>query len=149
MPFMRAPNCATGPGVPGTTKVATTNCKWSLCRRSTRRRRGRRASAVVHRIEMPTQKRPDPVPRVPLVGRALGLPRAGFDAAVEGMTAWRVVVDLGLRQQRLSRAKRVHQLHVLLGVHVRVVSGDVDEQRDLQLVDAVQGRTVFVNLAPL
>src|SRR5258708_17614754 len=80
-----------------------------------------RRRRVVKRIEVPVEKRPDPVPRVALLARVLGLPCLGIDAAIERVSARRVVVHHRLGEERLPRPQGIDQLHVLFDVHVLVV----------------------------
>src|SRR5262245_33032004 len=68
---------------------------------------GRRAEIGMERIQIPVKESPHPVPRVALLARVLGLPRLRIDAAVEGVTAGRVVVDHRLGQLRLARSQGV------------------------------------------
>src|SRR5258706_16246619 len=55
-----------------------------------------RTHVGMKRIQVPIEKRPDAVPGIALLARVLRLPRLRVDAAIEGMSARRVVVDHGL-----------------------------------------------------
>src|SRR5216110_781602 len=99
MPFMRAPNCATGPLGNDRTLILPRRFRSSL------RRRRRRHAAVAKRIEIPVEERPHAVPRIALLPRVLRLPRPRIDEAIEGVAARRVLVHLRLRQERLARAE--------------------------------------------
>src|SRR5207247_11260596 len=70
--------------------------------------------------------------------------RAGRTCARRG-----IVVHLRLGKKWLARPQGIHELHVLLDVHVVVVSCDVDEQRNLELVDVVERRAVLVHVMAL
>ena len=48
------------------------------------------------------------------------------------------IIDLGLGEVRLERHELPHHLLILDVVHILVVSGDVNEQRDLQLFHLIQ-----------
>src|SRR5260370_15665163 len=65
-----------------------------------------RRRRVVERIEVPVEKRPYAVPRVALLARVLGLPRLGIDAAIERVSARRVVVHHRLCERRFARPQR-------------------------------------------
>ena len=61
------------------------------------------------------------------------------------MPAGRCRVNLGVREIRLSRAKRIDELHPLFDVHVGIVIGDVHEQRNLQPIDLEERRSLSVD----
>src|SRR5438105_3415879 len=108
MPFMRAPNCATGPH-----QMRNPHCNVRPTGGSTLRRR-QPAVCAVKWIEVPVEKCPDSVPGIALLTGVLWLPRFWIDATIEGVSAGRVVVYLRLGQRRLARTQRVDQLHVFL-----------------------------------
>src|SRR3954454_8735203 len=133
-----------------TAAARTRDCA-EMCtrRRPAGRLSGRRVRLTMERIQVPVQERPHAIPRIALLARVLRQPRLRIDAAVEGVAARRIVVDRRLGELRLARAQRVDELHVLLEVHVLVVARHADVERNLQLVDVVERRSLLVDLVPL
>src|SRR5213075_1716696 len=75
--------------------------------------------------------------------------RLRIDAPTEGMAAstrslWWILVDLRLGQLGLERNQRVDHLLVFAEEHVAVVRRDVDEHRDLEVIDVIDRRALDI-----
>src|SRR5207249_2830857 len=113
---------------------------------------GGRLRSILVRPEVPFEKRPGAIPRIALLGGIVALKCLRVHAPAERVPAADgsrsgVDVDSRLREVRLSRSQRVDDLLVLDEIHVLVVGRHVNEQRDVQLVDAVERRALDVEVA--
>src|SRR5688572_14008129 len=120
---------------PGTTAAARFLC----------RARSLLAAPILVGTQVPLEERPGAVPRIALIRGIVALERLRVGAAVEGVTAARrarygVDVHLRLGEIRLARPQRIDNLLILDVVDVGVVGGDVDEERDPELVNVVERR---------
>src|SRR4029453_11860140 len=70
------------------------------------------------------EKSPDATPAIDLLRSVLRQPAPWQNAAVEEVTARRIVVHHRLGQPGLAGPQRIDQRHALLDIHVTVVRGD-------------------------